>query len=38
MLELYAMKVARIVLKGGNSCKRKTYLNRPCATLLKCVI
>lgn len=35
MLELYAMKVARTVLRGGKCCKMPTYLNRPCAALLK---
>jgi len=29
MLELYVMKVTRIVLRGGMSRKGRTYLNRP---------
>ena len=34
MLEPYAMKVARTVLRGGKICENPTYLNRPYATLL----
>ena len=29
MLEPYAMKVARTVLRGGNFSNKTTYLNRP---------
>lgn len=34
MRELYAMKVARTVLRGGKFSNRSTYLNRPYAALL----
>ena len=34
VLELYAMKVARTVLRGGKICENPTYLNRPYAALL----
>lgn len=34
MFELYAMKVARTVLKGGIFCEKLTYLNRPYTALL----
>ena len=38
MLEPYAMKVARTVLRGGNSSNGTTYLGRPYAALLLLVI
>jgi hypothetical protein len=38
MLEPYAMKVARTVLRGGNFSNKTTYLNRPYAALLLLVI
>ncbi len=38
MLELYAMKVARTVLRGCHSCKTWRSLNRPYAALMKLVI
>jgi len=38
MLEPYAMKVARTVLRGGNFSDKTTYLNRPYAALLFLVI
>jgi hypothetical protein len=34
MRELYAMKVARTVLRGGKFSNKSTYLNRPYAALL----
>lgn len=34
MLEPYAMKVARTVLRGGNVSNNMTYLDRPYAALL----
>jgi len=38
MLEPYAMKVARTVLKGGDFSNKTTYLNRPYAALLLLVV
>ena len=38
VLEPYAMKVARTVLRGGNFSNKTTYLNRPYAALLFLVI
>lgn len=38
MLEPYAMKVARTVLRGGKFSNEPTYLDRPYAALLKLVI
>ena len=32
--ELYAVKVARTVPRGGKNCEIPTYLNRPYAALL----
>ena len=34
MLEPYAIKVARTVLRGGNFSNKITYLDRPHAALL----
>jgi hypothetical protein len=38
MLEPYAMKVARTVLRGGKFSNEPTYLHRPYAALLFLVI
>jgi len=38
MLEPYAMKVARTVLRGGNLSNKMTYLDRPYAALLLLII
>ena len=38
MLEPYAMKVARTVLRGGKSSNGPTYLARPYAALLLLII
>ena len=38
MLEPYAMKVARTVLRGGKFSNEPTYLNRPYAALLLLII
>ena len=38
VLEPYAMKVARTVLRGGSISNNITYLNRPYAALLLLVI
>jgi|HubBroStandDraft_3_1064219.scaffolds.fasta_scaffold980768_1 hypothetical protein len=38
MLEPYAMKIARTVLRGGNFSNETTYLNRPYAALLLLII
>ena len=38
MLEPYAMKVARTVLRGGKFSNEPTYLGRPYAALLLLII